>query len=209
MSAGFSVKDAELIKMFLETKDPSQRITRIDLYNQFRQVIAARLTENQWLAELSKSFKDGKIAGWEVVKGRFGGIKKIDLTKIKVPPTQIKKQAIPVKKLQVALTPPEPKPVVVSKPVVKPTIPDNIKELAAELVKKKIPARLTIRDKKFELPESNAKIRALLIHVIEAKEDPEGFIVFNDKKYTCTDIQAEYLDKFLFWYFGAAWITHE
>ena len=217
MEKVLSVPDLESIKTyihsFLATHD---RITTIDVYQNVKANLAAQYDESIFRVQLSKAIKDGKLGNLTIVRGPYGGIK---LAVSKPIAVTINKDSLEVSKnlvkaLKEAPTVEDvtdneetyqevakalnPKPYFSSPtPVVKLALPPVVKHA------------LYLKGTKFEVPHTVNEIRTLLNNVMELKEDTEGLVEFEGIKYTCTEEQLGFLDRFVFFFYGASYTIGE
>lgn len=210
-----SVSDLESIKTyihsFLATHD---RIITSDVYQNIKANLTAQYDEAVFKVQLSKAIKDGKLGNLTIVRGPHGGIK---LAVTKPVTVTINKDSLETSKNIVKTLKEVPT-------VEDVTVTDNeevyqkvsqelkpyflsptpvIKPASAPIVKHSI----YLNGRKFEVPHTINEVRTLLNNVMELKEDTDGLVEFEGIKYTCTEDQLGFLDRFLFFFYGASYVV--
>lgn len=190
----FTNEQLKLLQNFLEQN-------LVDGKKMFRHAVFAEVKNNfsdwkemDFVASLSAAVSSGKLVGFESQRGPYGGIKRA----FKAPSTG------PLTTVQ---APPKPEPEEVPEAKTTQQIISSVIENSSPAVESEVSrpnnSELHLNGRKFKVPESVGKVRDLLLRVIEAKEDNEGNVEYNGTKYACTDEQAAYLDRFLFYTYGA------
>lgn len=110
-----------------------------------------------------------------------------------------KAQALSVQKMLLADLPSVESQALVPPPVV-PTVPLTAKrtEMLPPPIKSE-PLSLFLGESEYRIPEPEGTITTVLVNVFECKEDPEGEIVFGQKRFKCDEHALHYLTNFVFY----------
>lgn len=188
-----------------------------DVYSQFEKD-AEGFERYQFQKALSDAAKTGKLGKYAVLLGKGGGL---GVPGEKTPPSSTEKAPAP----RMAISPPPPSltpntevqefkltqpsiqvesqvelpsilPVNVIPVISSPTLPAN-KQILPPSPKQF--SKLEVAGKVYNVPADVTKMRSVIVNVFEAKEDPNGDIVFDGIRYSCEDERVrQYLDNFVF-----------
>lgn len=180
----------------------------------------------KFLNSLSAAVHEGRIKGFEMKRGKNGGVgfadsKVTEVTEVTESANAPETEVTDMEPLSFG-TPPVPKlsltestnPVfdgipdfnTVTNPVFSDTSPTLPVVKQIPTVPKEECCSITIGERTYKISCSYMKVKSILIHVFESKEDPNGDIVFDGKKYTCKDKYGrQYFDNFLYFVLGASY----
>lgn len=197
-----SDSDLQVVKMFLteELRSTARRgVPMANIFDNVKDLLNLDLEDKvEFCKALSVAVNGDKMPELEVKKGPGGGVgfKGSNPTTTKlVSPLPVKKAPPPLKEV----TPPVPVP--------EKSYTGVVVELPKPIVNKYIPKDkhdLWIGEAVYEVPYSKAHIRTLLKNVFGAKENDGGAISFEGVKYELSAEAQTYLDKFMFYFYGAA-----
>lgn len=196
----FSDQEILVLDQFLKTMilEDTDRVQRGEVYTHLKDKIGVELQESHWLIALSDTIKSGKISGYKIIRGAYGGISKdnpqvadnkksLD-TSSSASQTRSVKGGLPSNKV----SPPAPP---------APPLPTKVEERAAPAHHGYTRRHLWINRKLFLVPMLMSDIRKLLSDVLDCSEDENGEITFDGVKWKCKDIAL--LERFLLNYFHA------
>lgn len=197
----FSDSDITLIDAWLKENLPlKNRIQRPEIYAALKDKTDERLDELKWSAALSFNIKSGRLAGYDTVRGRFGGVcfaadgqvtssepVKLIPTTTKPPKGLFPKTAKePVTKAAVIEKPvAEVKPEPVQQPIAKPVIRTMFT----------YPRHVWIGQEMYKVSAPTTSINRLLVDVLKAVQNENGNVTFNGKKWQVQDVAL--LERFL------------
>lgn len=214
MEKVLSVPDLESIKTYIHSWLSSHdRITTSDVYLNVKGKLVSQYDEAAFRVQLSKAIKDGRLGSLTIVRGPYGGIK-LAVSKPVVIINQASLEAVkPIVKalkeaatVQDVTTDNEEVYQEVAQALPKPyfSIPTPIVKVAPPPVVKHA---LYLKGTKYEVPHTINEIKTLINNVLELVEDSDGAFEFDGIKYACSDEQLKFLDKFLFFFYGASYET--
>lgn len=191
----FSDSDITLIDAWLKENLPiKERIQRPEIYAALKDKTDEKLDEQKWSAALSFNIKSGRLAGYDTVRGRFGGVMFAKNAEVKAP---VKLVAPPVK----PKPPPKEK---VEKPAVilpPPKKEEPVEKPIAAIPKPAIrtmftyPRHVWIGAEMYKVSAPTTSINRLLIDVLRAVQNENGNVTFNGKRWQVQDTGL--LERFL------------
>lgn len=235
----FSSSEIEIVRSYLATTLSKQkRITVSDTFAALKDKFGP-VDQPVFGRVLSAAIKDGKLSGLKIGRGRYGGIRLDDgsveeqevipaplgpkppaiifVTPRTKPLAEVTASDIPrgMSAEDVANDLPgvnDASEIEASVPIVEE--PKRILAPAKTTPSWIVPKEtkkldLWIKDQHYRIPHSFSDVSSLLTNVLEAKEDAEGSIKFNEMNYACPESSLAFLDKFLFYFYGASQAVDE
>ena len=200
-----SESDLQVVKVFLteELRSTARRgVPMADIFENVKELI--NLSDDDkvdFCKGLSVAINGNKLPELEVKKGPGGGVG----FKGKNPTTTKLVSSLPEKK--VAKGNPTKAAEVSDAPVPEKSYVGTVVELPKAVIPKAVIKDrydLWIGETVFEVPYSKAHVKSLLIDVFNAEEDNDGVISFEGVKYKIGEDAKSYLDKLMFYFYGAS-----
>lgn len=221
-----SNNDLYLVQNFIATElHKNPRVKRTEVFDSVYKLLETSIDKTDFLNLLSANIKSGVFAGLKISRGRSGGIIATDPEKIKSclesmkqgdytakPFSELKDKAFPKVSKSVAESSTE-APMTEEKKQTKAELKqiEKQKPYLSGGPPAKDPSQrhfrwLWIKDSRYAIPLLTKQIEIFLHHVMGAKEDLSGTIVFNGKKYVGDE---QLLHRFLNNYIGCVIDTSE
>jgi len=238
----FTSSDSQIVQKYLLSTltNFEKRVKRSDVFVAISDKISTKMEQAEFCEALSKSIRDGKIAGFEVVRGKHGGVRLVDPASAKlslnhselaekaeaapteevvVPPSNDEDTAAAEAELELLkmkkgfagekdkkwLEDKEKKPEFPGSLNKKPKTEQIVPEAKPYLQNRPLTTLYTskwlwINDSRYSVQMTISVIERFITHVMRAKIDSEGPIVFNGKKYSGDE---QLLHRFLTEFVGA------
>jgi hypothetical protein len=207
-----------ILEFISNTLDTKVRIKKSDVFIAMNDLMSPPRKEVEFLSLLSDNIKSGRLGGLKIVKGKMGGIVVADFDAIKSSleilslERQVEKPAttvavvadfdgIKTKAKTLSREAGQDAPGF-NQQSVRPESKAKKPYLSSQAVKKTSGSYrwLWIRDSRYAVPMSTEPIKTFLLRVMRAKEDHNGSIVFDGKKYSGDE---QLLSRFLLDFVGA------
>ncbi len=203
-----------------------KRIKRSDVFDSISDKIS-KMERTEFCEALSRSIKDKKITGFEIVRGKHGGVRlNRDRARHRIDPASAKLSLSHSELAEEVVAPSDDEGVAAAEAELlkmkkgfineknKPEFRNSLKKPKTEQtvneVKPYLQSRplttlhtskwLWINDSRYSVQMTTSVIECFIINVMRAKIDPEGSIVFNSKKYSGDE---QLLHRFLIEFVGA------
>jgi len=215
-AALLNAEDVAVIQSFLDKNvGPGNPLTGRNIYAALQSKITSNVIESSFLASLSANVHAGYIVG--VMPRRKVGYVQSPREAAKAKPTTTstytpRRKSDPPKantddttvetKRVVVAHASKPIPVVGAAPLVpeKTRSSDDVRQHWWAVWGHSIPRHVWVERKLFRVPRTFHDIRLLTIHVLNGREDENGTVTFDGKKYSCPqpEIMERFLTHFLF-----------
>ena len=167
ISSLFTSSDLQLINNYLNSNLKSKKaVLRSKIFEAIVEKTESKLDKETFCTALSQCIKSGTLNGFEIVRGKFGGVRLKEASTI-LPATSTVLPATEDKREKPKLT-------------AGPVLYRPFTTLGSFRY-------LWIRDTRYTVTMSSQEIIRLLTKVFMAKEDSGGNIVFGGNKYNCCD----------------------
>lgn len=180
----FNDDDIKLIDEWLKLELPKKKhIQRGDVYAALKDKVSFKDEEARWTNTLSLNIKSGRLAGYDIVRGRFGGVTFSKDNKLAVSES-------------------------VSSRVNSTSAPASAPVLQSQQVSAryqfKFPKNLWIGRKRFKVSSTSASVQKLLVNVLQCSSSPNkpSNVTFDGKEWYCS-YDEKLLERFIVEFFNA------
>jgi hypothetical protein len=178
----FNDDDIKLIDEWLKSELPKKKhIQRGDVYTALKEKVSFKDDETKWTNTLSLNIKGGRLAGYDIVRGRFGGVTFSKDNKLSV------NEPVTAKVNSSSAT----------------AMPLLQSQQVNARYQFKYPKHLWIGRKRFKVSSTSASVQKLLVNVLQCSNSPNkpSNITFDGKVWHCSD--EKLLERFIVEFFNA------